>query len=50
MIIICSGRMISKMSSLTVQKLLIAIEEATGRTISGKDSDEVQQAFGAALN
>lgn len=32
------------------KKLLIAIETATGRTISGKDSDEVQQAFGAALN
>lgn len=32
------------------KKLLIAIETATGRTISGKDSDEIQQAFGAALN
>lgn len=32
------------------KKLLRAIEAATGRTISGKDSDEVQQAFGAALN
>lgn len=32
------------------KKLLRAIETATGRTISGKDSDEVQQAFGAALN
>ena len=31
------------------RKLLAAIEAATGRTISGKDSDEVQQAFGAAL-
>ncbi len=32
------------------KKLLAAIEKATGRTISGKDSDEVKQAFGAALN
>jgi len=32
------------------KKLLCAIETATGRTISGKDSDEVQQAFGAALD
>jgi hypothetical protein len=32
------------------KKLLCAIESATGRTISGKDSDEVQQAFGASLN
>lgn len=32
------------------KKLLVAIEKATGRTISGKDSDEVQQAFGSALN
>lgn len=32
------------------KKLLLAIENATGRTISGKDSDEVQQAFGAPLN
>ncbi len=32
------------------KKLLSAIEEVTGRTISGKDSDEVQQAFGAVLN
>lgn len=32
------------------KKLLRAIETATGRTISGKDSDEVQQAFGATLN
>lgn len=32
------------------KKLLDAIEKATGRTISGKDSDEVKQAFGAALN
>ncbi len=32
------------------KKLLHAIETATGRPISGKDSDEVQQAFGAALN
>ena len=31
------------------KKLLTAIEKATGRTISGKDSDEVQQAFGASL-
>lgn len=31
------------------KKLLIAIESATGRTISGKDSDEVKQAFGASL-
>ena len=31
------------------KKLLAAIEEATGRTISGKDSDEVIQRFGAAL-
>lgn len=30
-------------------KLLRAIEIATGRTISGKDSEEVQQAFGATL-
>ncbi len=32
------------------KKLLGAIEQATGKTISGKDSDEVQQAFGATLN
>ena len=32
------------------KKLLSAIEVATGRTISGKGSDEVQQAFGAVLN
>ncbi len=32
------------------KKLLSAIEAATGRTISGKDSDEVQREFGAALN
>lgn len=32
------------------KKLLLAIENATGRTISGKDSDEVQQVFGAPLN
>lgn len=32
------------------KKLLRAIETATGRTISGKESDEVMQAFGAALN
>ncbi len=32
------------------KKLLGAIEIATGRTISGKDSDEVQQMFGAQLN
>ena len=32
------------------KKLLSAIEGATGRTISGKDSEEVQQAFGASLN
>ena len=32
------------------KKLLRAIEQATGRTISGKDSDEVQQAFGDVLN
>ncbi|MGO5288784.1 GmrSD restriction endonuclease domain-containing protein [Pseudoscardovia suis] len=32
------------------KKLLCAIETVTGRTISGKDSDEVQQAFGSALN
>lgn len=31
------------------KKLLGAIEIATGRTISGKDSDEVQQVFGASL-
>ena len=31
------------------KKLLRAIETATGRTISGKDSDEVQRAFGASL-
>ena len=31
------------------KKLLNAIELATGRTISGKDSDEVQQAFGDML-
>lgn len=30
-------------------KLLRAIEQATGRTISGKDSDDVQQAFGDSL-
>lgn len=31
------------------KKLLCAIESATGRTISGKNSDEVQQMFGARL-
>ena len=31
------------------KKLLGAIETATGRTIAGKDSDEVQQAFGKEL-
>lgn len=31
------------------RKLLRAIETATGRTVSGKDSDEVVQAFGEAL-
>lgn len=31
------------------KKLLSAIEVATGRTISGKNSDEVTQAFGASL-
>ena len=31
------------------KKLLNAIEQATGRTILGKDSDEVQQGFGASL-
>ena len=30
-------------------RLLGAIEAATGRTIAGKDSNEVQQAFGAEL-
>ena len=32
------------------KKLLDAIEAATGRTVSGRDSDEVQQVFGASLN
>ena len=32
------------------KKLLTVIEKATGRTISGKDSDEVKQNFEAALN
>lgn len=32
------------------KKLLTVIEKTTGRTISGKDSDEVKQNFGAALN
>jgi hypothetical protein len=32
------------------KKLLSAIENATGRTVSSKDSDEVRQAFGAGLN
>lgn len=31
------------------KKLLTAIEQATGRTIMGKDSDEVVQRFGASL-
>ena len=31
------------------KKLLNAIEQVTGRTISGKDSDEVKQAFGDSL-
>lgn len=31
------------------KKLLSAIESATGRTISGKDSDEVKEKFGASL-
>lgn len=31
------------------KKLLIAIERVTGRTISGKDSDEVKQMFGNSL-
>ena len=32
------------------KKLLKAIEDATGRTVSGKDSDEVRQAFGESLS
>ncbi len=32
------------------KKLLCAIEAATGRTIAGKNFDEVQQMFGALLN
>lgn len=32
------------------KKLLCAIETATGRTISGKNSDEVRQTFGAMLD
>lgn len=32
------------------KKLLGAIEAVTGRTISGKNSDEVQQMFGAPLD
>ena len=32
------------------KKLLRAIEAATGRTISGKDSDEVKRTFGATLD
>ena len=32
------------------KKLLRAIETTTGRTISGKNSDEVQQMFGALLD
>lgn len=32
------------------KKLLDAIEAATGRTVSGRDSDEVLQMFGASLN
>ena len=32
------------------KKLLIAVEQATGRTISGKDSEEVRKAFGDFLN
>ena len=32
------------------KKLLSAIEQATGRTISGKDSEEVKQTFGNSLN
>ena len=32
------------------KKLLSAIEQATGRTISGKYSDEVLRAFGDSLN
>lgn len=32
------------------KKLLSAIETAAGRTISGKDSDEVQQEFGTTLD
>lgn len=31
------------------KKLLLAIEAATGRTISGKDSDEIKKEFGASL-
>lgn len=31
------------------KKLLVAIEQATGRKISGKDSDEVQEKFGSSL-
>ena len=31
------------------KKLLGAIEQATGRTVSGKDSEEVRQAFGDSL-
>ncbi len=32
------------------KKLLSAIEQATGRTIFGKDSDEVREEFGGSLN
>lgn len=31
------------------KKIITAIEQVTGRTISGKDSDEVKQRFGASL-
>jgi len=32
------------------KKLVYAIEKVTGRIISGKDSDEVLQAFGGTLD
>ena len=32
------------------KKLLVAVEQATGRTIAGKDSEEVRKAFGDFLN
>ena len=44
--------MLKQFQKLTIdcsKKILNAIEYATGRTISGKESDEVKQVFGSSL-